>query len=123
MNVNLNRVYLMGRIGKTIAIRETHSGTPVCDFILAVNEKWNKEDGEQGSKATFVPIVVFGRQAEVCAETLRVGDSVHIEGKLRVTKHKPKNAEREYEKMEVHANFVTFLELKPESNQPSEKSE
>ncbi len=116
---DLNKVFLIGRLGKDPVTRATKNGTAVTHFPLAT-AKWIgpppgaalAEGEEMGKEETFWHlIVVWGKQAEACAQYLRKGSPVHIEGSVRTRKYQNKKGEDRYS-TEVHAESVSFLPSK-----------
>ncbi len=79
---NLNRVFLMGNLTRDPELRYTPSGTPVCEFGLAVNRTYTGRDGEQREDTCFVDITMWGRRGVVISEYLTKGSPIFIEGRL-----------------------------------------
>ena len=79
---NINKVALLGNVGSDISLSKTGTGTSVCNFSVATNESWVK-DGEKKQRTDWHKVVAWKRQAEECAEYLKKGSKVYIEGKLR----------------------------------------
>lgn len=78
----LNKISIIGNLGKDPELRRTTSGTAVTNFSVAVTEKFKGKDGVQQETTEWISIVAWGRQAEVLAQYLVKGSSVYIEGKL-----------------------------------------
>lgn len=84
-------------------------------FDLAVNRRWvNPETGQPEEEVTFVPVVVWGKQAETCAAWLRKGRQVAVDGRLRIRSFETQNGDRR-RVTEVVAQTVHFLGPKPEA--------
>lgn len=79
---NLNKAYITGNLTRDPELRYTSGGTAVTDLGVAVNDDYTK-DGEKVEQAYFFDVTVWGRQAEICADKLRKGQRVLIEGKLK----------------------------------------
>ncbi len=79
---SVNKVILIGRLGKDPEIRYTPSGQPVANFTLATNEVWNDKQGQRQERTEWHRIVVWGKQAEHCGQYLAKGRQVYIEGRL-----------------------------------------
>ncbi len=79
----VNRVFLVGRLGKDPEQRFTSSGTPVTNFSLATDERWKDQSGERQTRTEWHQIVVWGRLAEICSQYLNKGKLVFIEGRLQ----------------------------------------
>ncbi len=80
---SLNKVTLIGHLGKDPELRYTPSGVPVATFSIATNEKWKDKDGNQQEKTEWHRIVAWRRSAEIASEYLSKGRQVYIEGKLQ----------------------------------------
>ena len=91
MSNSLNKVSLIGRLGRDPEIRHTQSGQTVANFSLAVDESY-KKDGEKVQRTEWVNVVVWGKLAEnVVSEYMHKGDLTYIEGKLATRKYTDKN--------------------------------
>lgn len=117
----MNLVMLIGRLTREPELRYIpNSGTPVATFTLAVNRELSKEKKqEMESKgqptADFINIVVWGKQAENCADHLAKGKLVAIFGRLQSRSYEAKDGTRRYV-TEVIASQVEFLERKERHN-------
>lgn len=81
---SLNKVMLLGNLGRDPELRTTSSGTPVLNFPMATTRRWKERDSDRVlSETDWHRVVVWGRQAEVLAEYLKRGSQVHIEGRLQ----------------------------------------
>jgi len=108
MAASLNRVILIGNLTADPEMRYTPSGTARTRFSIAINRQYKDSSGQLQEEVTFVPIVVWGSQAENCANYLSKGRSVAVEGRLRIDSFE--NAEGERRKVvEVVASTVQFL--------------
>ena len=79
----LNKVLLIGNLGKDPELKYTQGGTAVCTFSLATTESYKDKDGNRQDKTEWHNIVVWRRNAEVAAEYLKKGKQIYIEGKLQ----------------------------------------
>ena len=81
---SINKVILIGHLGRDPELRYTPSGTPVAKFSMATTERWtDPQSGERKEHTEWHRIVVWSKQAEIAAEHLRKGKPVYIEGGLR----------------------------------------
>ena len=81
---SVNKVILVGRLGKDPELKYTASGTPFCRFSMATDTVWNdKSSGERQEKTEWHNIVVWDRLAEICNQYLTKGRQVYIEGSLQ----------------------------------------
>lgn len=106
---SLNRVMLMGNLTRDPVVRSIPSGTPVAEFGLAINESYKGRDGNKQDKTCFVDVVVWDRQATACAEHLRKGSPVFIEGKLQLDEWTDKTSGDKRSRLRVRADRVHFM--------------
>jgi len=105
---NFNRVIVMGNLTRDPELRYTPSGAPVTSFGLGINRRFRDSSGTQKDEATFVEIVVWGKQAEVCNEYLGKGRLVLIEGRLRQERWETREGESR-SALKVVADRIQFL--------------
>lgn len=103
----LNRVILIGRLTKDPELRYTQSGAAVASFTLAVNRARTNPQGER--EADFIPIVVWQKQAENCANFIGKGSLVAVDGRLQIRTYDDKEGQRRWV-TEVVAETVRFLD-------------
>lgn len=103
----LNRVILIGRLTRDPELRYTPSGVATCTFTLAVERNYSNSKGER--EADFIPIVTWRNIAETCANYLRKGLLVAVEGRIQVRSYDNNEGRRVYV-TEVIAENVRFLE-------------
>ena len=80
----LNKVMLIGHLGRDPELRYTSSGTPVCDFSMAVSRRYNTRDGQQQDETEWFRITAWNKLAEICANYLTKGQQVYIEGRVKL---------------------------------------
>jgi single-strand DNA-binding protein len=80
---SVNKVILIGNLGRDPEVRYTQNGTAVANFTLATNEVWNDKSGERQERTEWHRIVVWGKQAEIAREHLSKGKQVYIEGSIQ----------------------------------------
>jgi len=107
--MSVNRVILVGRLGKDPEIRYSQQGTAVTNFSMATSEKYKGEE-----KTTWHRLVAFGKTAEIAEKYLSKGSQVYVEGKLQ-TRSYEKDGQTRY-MTEVVANTVQFLDSKPKGD-------
>jgi single-strand DNA-binding protein len=107
----LNRVQLIGRLGRDPESHFTPTGKKVAHFSVAVSNQWNGNDGEVKEYTEWVNIEAWGRLAEVCQEYLRKGSLIYLEGRLKTNKYEV-NAEPRYF-TKVVASALEFLDTRP----------
>jgi len=81
--MNLNKVFILGRLTGDPQLRATSTGTPVGTFSVATNRVWKDKSGMKQEEAEYHNVVAWGRQAEIANQFLRKGSMVLIEGRLR----------------------------------------
>ncbi len=106
---SLNHVVLIGNLTDDPELRYTQTGMARARFSIAVNRRWRDRDGNLQEETTFVPIVVWGQQAENCANFLSKGSTVAVEGRLRIDTYQTEEGERR-KVAEVVARTVQFLD-------------
>ncbi len=116
---NYNKVVLIGHLTHDPELKYTPSGTPVCEVGLAVNDRVKKGE-EWVEEVTFVPIVLFGRTAEVLNEYLKKGDAALFEGRLRLDQWEKDGQKRS--KMKVVAEKMRMLGGKRPTKNDAEES-
>ena len=115
---SINKVFLIGNLGQDPETRDTKSG-PVCNFRIATAESWNdKKTGDRKERTEWHRIVVWGKQAENCAEYLTKGRACHIEGRLQPRDWEDKDGNKRYT-TEIVADRVTFLGGRDEVDEKS----
>ena len=80
---SVNKVILIGNLGRDPEVRYTQNGIAVANFTLATNEVWNDKSGERQERTEWHRIVVWGKQAEIAREHLSKGKQVYIEGSIQ----------------------------------------
>ncbi|GGG08742.1 single-stranded DNA-binding protein [Paenibacillus aceti] len=108
----LNRVILIGRLTRDPELRYTPSGVAVTQFTVAVDRPFTSQSGER--EADFIPVVTWRQLAETCANYLRKGRLVAVEGRIQVRNYENNEGKRVYV-TEVIADNVRFLESNREA--------
>ncbi len=112
----LNKVMLIGNLGRDPEIRYSQQGLAVVNFSIATSEQWtDKNTGERQEKTEWHRIVVFGKQAETCERYLSKGSRIYIEGRLQ-TRSWEKDGQTHYTTEVVASNFM-FLGGRGDNNQ------
>jgi single-strand DNA-binding protein len=109
--MSLNKVLLIGRLGKDPELRVTSSQMPVANFSLATNERRKDQSGNWNEHTEWHNIVTFGKTAENCSQYIKKGSLVYIEGAIHTRKWQDKEGKDRYT-TEITANSVQFLESK-----------
>jgi len=119
----INRVTLVGRLGRDPEMRQTGTGNPVVNFSVATNESWKDKNGEQQERTEWHKVIAWGRLAEICNEYLTKGKQVYIEGRLQTNEWEDKDGNKRYT-TEVVANEMKMLGTRSEEGytSPSEQA-
>ena len=105
---SVNKVILVGNLGADPEKRVTGTGQVVTNFNIATTDRWNDKSGQRQERTEWHRIVVWGQQAENCAQYLSKGRPVYIEGSLRTRQWDDKDGIKRYT-TEVVAQRVQFL--------------
>ena len=105
---SVNKVILIGNLGRDPELRFTRDGQGVANFTLATNERWRDKEGNNQERTELHRIVVWGKQAENCAQYLQKGRSVYVEGRLQTREWEDKEGQKR-RTTEIVAQTVQFL--------------
>jgi len=126
---SVNKVILIGRLGKDPEVKFTASGNPVCTFSLATNEKWKDNAGNDSQRTEWHSIVVFGKLATICGDYLMKGKLCYIEGSIRSNKYEDRTG-NERKSYDIVARYMRMLSpsangngTKPKESQPGQPPE
>ena len=116
----LNKVMIIGRLGRDPELRYTQSGTPVTTLNIATDESYTDREGNRVERTEWHRVTVFQRQAENCANFLRKGSLVYVEGSLQTRKWQDNQGQDRYT-TEIKAQKVQFLDKKSAGERHSEE--
>ena len=123
MSRGLNKVMVIGHLGRDPEMRYTPSGRPVTTFTVAVSRSWNTADGERRTETEWFNIVAWGNLAEICKQYLNKGRQVYIDGRLQTRRWEDKEGQK-HTSVEVVANEMMMLgDRRDNSSQTQESSE
>lgn len=105
----LNRVQLIGYLGRDPESKYTPTGKRVTDFPIAITHRWKDEDGESREHTEWITIEAWGRLAETCHEYLTKGSLVYVDGRLRTDRYEDREGEPRFF-TKVAAQNVQFLD-------------
>ncbi|MEF8794001.1 single-stranded DNA-binding protein [Thiohalorhabdus sp.] len=108
MPQGVNKVILVGNLGRDPEVRYTGSGTPVANMSLATTERYKDRDGNQQENTEWHRVIAWARLAEICGEYLRKGSQVYFEGKLQTRKWQDQSGQDRYT-TEVVAQQMNML--------------
>lgn len=103
----MNKIILMGRLVRDPEVRYTQTGKVVCQFTLAVDRPFANQEGQR--EADFIPVIVWGKQAELCGNSLTKGQRALVEGRLQIRSYDAKDGSKRWV-TEVIANSFEFIE-------------
>ena len=103
---SLNKVILIGNLGRDPELKMTTTGKALAKFSLATTESWKTPSGERASKTEWHEVVVWGKQAETAERYLRKGKQVMVEGRIQYSDHTDQNGvKRKYTNIQCE-NFI-----------------
>ena len=116
MSRGLNKVMIIGNLGRDPEMRYTPSGRPVTTFSVATSRSWNSNDGEKHTETEWFNIVTWGALAEICKQHLTKGQQVYIEGRLQTRRWEDSDNVK-HTSVEIVANEMMILGNRRDSNQ------
>lgn len=116
----VNKVILIGNLGRDPELRRTPSGTSVASFSIATSEKYTDKSGARQERTEWHNIVLFNKLAELAGQYLSKGRTVYIEGRLQTTEWEDKNGGGKRCKTEVVGNQMQFLSSNNSQGQSQE---
>lgn len=100
-----NKAIIMGNVARDPEIRYTATQRAVASFSVAVNRSWKDQNGEIREEVCFIPVVVWGKGAEICERYLKKGGGILVEGRINVRSYEAKTGEKRYVTEIVADNF------------------
>jgi single-strand DNA-binding protein len=107
--MSVNKVILVGNLGRDPEVRATPSGQSVCSFSIATTERFTDRAGQQREQTEWHNVVAWGRQADTCGQYLKKGRQVYVEGKLTTRQYEAKDGTGKRYRTEIVAQRVQFL--------------
>ena len=114
MSRGLNKVMLIGRLGRDPEMRFTPSGRPVTTFSIGTTRRWSTSNGERRSETEWFNVVAWSNLAEICKKNLKNGSLVYIEGRLQNRLWDDAEGYKNFA-TEIVANGMIMLDARPES--------
>lgn len=111
----LNKVMIIGRLGRDPELRYSQDGKPVCTMSAATDESYTDRNGQRVDRAEWHRIVVYGKTAENCAHYLAKGSLVFVEGSLQTRKWQDQQGQARFT-TEIKAQRVQFLDRKSDAS-------
>src|SRR5882672_7675236 len=109
MAKSVNKVILVGNLGKDPEVKYTPSGVPVAKFSIATNERFKDKSGEWQDRTEWHNIVAWQRLAEIIGEYVKKGSKVYIEGKLQTSSWEDKQSGEKKYRTEIVAQELVLL--------------
>ena len=106
---SINKVMLIGNLGRDPEIRYTNSGSSVANYSIATTDRWTDRQGQKQERTEWHDIVAFDRLADLSQNYLRKGSNVFIEGRLQTRSWEDNEGQKKY-RTEVVANQIQFLD-------------
>lgn len=122
MSRGLNKVMIIGRLGKDPEMRYTPSGRPVTNFSVATSRSWTTSDGDRRTETEWFNVVAWSSLAEICNEYLVKGQQVYIEGRLQ-TRHWEDDNGNHHSSVEIVTNEMIMLGKRRSSGEVSDEKE
>lgn len=118
---SVNKVIVLGNLGKDPDLRHLPNGDAVCNFSLATTESWKDKEGNKQDKTEWHNIVIFRKLAEIAGEYLKKGRPVYIEGRLQTRKWQDKEGKDRYT-TEIVADQMQMLGSRDEAKEVAKTS-
>ena len=122
MSRGLNKVMIIGNLGRDPEMRYTPSGRPVTTFSVATSRSWNTSEGEKHVETEWFNIVAWSNLAEICKQYLIKGQQVYIEGRLQ-TRHWDDQEGNKHTSVEIVANEMIILGERRETGETTSDTE
>lgn len=119
----LNKVFLIGNLTRDPDVRYLPSGTALTEFDLAVNRRFKDRNGEMKEDTLFIRITTWARTAEICAEYLKKGSRILVEGRLKQDTWEAKDGSGKRSRITVVGENVQFMDPKSSSSGPPRQAE
>lgn len=113
INMSVNKVMLLGRLGQDVEMKNLPNGTAIAKFSLATSRKFTDKNGAKQEKTQWHNIVAFSKLAEICNQYLSKGSNCFIEGEIEYQEYEKDGVKKYF--TSINANNVQFLDSKSES--------
>jgi single-strand DNA-binding protein len=121
--MGVNKVFLIGNLGRDPEVRYTQTGTAVANFTLATTDKWRDQaSGEPKERTEWHRVVVWGKQAEIAGEWLRKGRQVYVEGSLQTREWTDRDGNKRYT-TEIRTQSFQMLGNRGDRNEAAQAPE
>lgn len=113
----VNKVIIVGNLGKDPEVRYMPNGNAVANFTVATSESWKDQQGQMQERTEWHNIVMYRRLAEVAGEYLKKGSKVYLEGKLQTSKWQDQQTGQDRYKTEINASEMQMLDSRGQGEQ------
>ncbi|MGQ9496355.1 MAG: single-stranded DNA-binding protein [Thermoanaerobaculaceae bacterium] len=120
--MSVNKVILVGNVGREVELRHTPAGVAVARFSVATNERWKDKNGQRQEHTEWHTVVVWGRLAEFCQQYITKGRQVYVEGSLRTRTYDDERGNRRYF-TEIRAQAIQLLGRREEASEAAAPEE
>ena len=110
---SLNKVLLIGNLGRDPEVRTTPQGVPVANFSIACTETWSDPNGQRQERTEWVDLVLWRKQAEIAQKYLRKGSRIFVEGKLQTRSWDDQQSGQKRYRTEVVVDRMMMLDGRP----------
>lgn len=118
---SINKVILIGRLGKGIELRQTGAGSAIANLVVATDRRYKDGQGNPQTETEWHSVVFFGKTAEIASQYLRKGSMVYVEGRLHTRKYTDKQGIERYA-TEIIGETLQFLDSKKSSGESTVRS-
>ena len=117
----LNKVMIIGNVGRDPELRYTPSGSAVASFSVAVSRRWTTPDNEVRDETEWFTVVAWDKLAETCNQLITKGRKVYVEGRLQTRSWEGQDGQKRY-RTEVIASTMQLLDSRPRSGEAGEEA-
>lgn len=118
---SINKVILIGRLGKDIELRQTGAGSAIANLVVATDRRYKDGQGNPQTETEWHSVVFFGKTAEIASQYLSKGSMVYVEGRLHTRKYTDKQGIERYA-TEIIGETLQFLDSKKSAGESTVRS-
>lgn len=125
MAKGLNKVMVIGHVGRDPEMRYTPSGKPVTSFSVATSRSWTNSEGERRQETEWFNVVAWGNLAEICKQHIRKGQQVYVEGRLQTRSWEDHEGKKRFRTELVASEMILLGERRgaPEAAESTDEGE
>ncbi len=123
MSRGLNKVMIIGHLGRDPEMRYTPSGRPVTTFSVATTRSWTSADGDRHEETEWFNVVAWGSLAEICNQYLHKGQQVYVEGRLQTRRWEDNEGNKHFTTELVAKEMIMLGDRREIANDPADSSE